>query len=50
MDDDELFDLLTDIEDSVAPHAKPAAFESEAARLQPGEFGRASLLIAAGEH
>ena len=50
MDDDELFDLLTDVEESVAPDAKAARFESEAAALERGEFGRASLLIAAGEH
>jgi hypothetical protein len=50
MDDDDLFDLLTDVEETVAPDAKAARFESEAAGLESGEYGRASLLIAAGEH
>jgi hypothetical protein len=50
MDDDELFDLLTAIEDRVPLVDKPGRFEREAAALEPGEHGRASLLIAAGEH
>jgi len=50
MDDDELFDLLTSIEERVPIQDKPARFEREAAALDPGVYGRASLLIAAGEH
>lgn len=50
MDDDELFDLLTSVEENVRLDDKPAAFEDLARDLEPGEFGRASLLIAAGEH
>jgi hypothetical protein len=50
MDDDELFDLLTAIEERVPLEDKPAWFEREAGDLDPGEYGRASLLIAAGEH
>lgn len=41
MTEDELFDLLTAIEE------KPARFEREANDLEPGEHGRASLLITA---
>ncbi len=50
MDDDDLFDLLTEVEETVAQDAKAARFESEAADVAVGEYGRASLLIAAGEH
>jgi hypothetical protein len=50
MDDDDLFDLLTEVEETVAQHAKAARFEAEASGVAVGEFGRASLLIAAGEH
>jgi hypothetical protein len=50
MDDDELFDLLMEVEETVAPDGKAARFEAEAAKLESGEYGRASLLIAAGEH
>jgi hypothetical protein len=50
MDDDELFDLLTSIEERVPTNDKPGRFEREAGDLEPGEHGRASLLIAAGEH
>lgn len=50
MDDDELFDLLTSIEERVSTHDKPGRFEREAGDLEPGDYGRASLLIAAGEH
>jgi hypothetical protein len=50
MTEDELFDLLTAIEEHVPLEEKPARFEREANDLEPGEHGRASLLIAAGEH
>ena len=50
MDDDELFDLLTSIEEDVPIQDKPGRFEREASELDPGVFGRASLLVAAGEH
>ena len=50
MDDDQLFDLLTAIEEGVPLAEKPATLEREADELVPGEYGRASLLIAAGEH
>lgn len=50
MTEDELFDLLTAIEERVPLEEKPAWFEREANDLEPGEHGRASLLIAAGEH
>lgn len=50
MTEDELFDLLTAIEERVPLDEKPARFEREANNLEPGEHGRASLLIAAGEH
>jgi hypothetical protein len=48
--EDELFDVLTAIEERVPLEEKPAWFEREANDLEPGEHGRASLLIAAGEH
>ncbi|MBD3944044.1 hypothetical protein [Nocardioides ganghwensis] len=50
MTEDELFDLLTAIEERVPLDEKPARFERQANDLQPGEHGRESLLIAAGEH
>lgn len=50
MTEDELFDLLTAIEQRVPLEEKPAWFEREANDLEPGEHGRASLLVAAGEH
>lgn len=50
MDDDDLFDLLTWVEEHVSLADKPTRFELEANELDPGEHGRASLLIAAGEH
>lgn len=50
MDEDELFDLLTSIEEHVPTPDKPARFEREADALEPGEHGRASLLLAAGQH
>ncbi|GAB3038783.1 hypothetical protein GCM10011376_34130 [Nocardioides flavus (ex Wang et al. 2016)] len=50
MTEDELFDVLTAIEERVPLDEKPAWFEREANDLEPGEHGRASLLIAAGEH
>lgn len=50
MTEDELFDLLTDLESTVALEDKPARFEAAAAALAVGEYGRASLLVAAGEH
>ena len=49
MDEDELFDVLTNIDSAAVPD-KAERFESEAQRLEPGEHGRASLLIASGEH
>ena len=49
MDEDELFDVLTAIDSAAVPD-KAERFEEEAARLEPGTYGRASLLIAAGEH
>lgn len=50
MDDDELFELLTSIEEGVPNQDKPARLEREADVLAPGEHGRASLLVSAGEH
>jgi hypothetical protein len=50
VDDDDLFDLLTSIEERVPTKDKPGRFEREAGDLAFGEHGRASLLIAAGEH
>lgn len=50
MTEDELFDLLTQIEEHVPLEEKPTWFEREANDLEPGEHGRASLLVAAGEH
>ena len=49
MDEDELFDVLTNIDSAAVPD-KAERFESEAQRLEPGEHGRASLLIASGDH
>ena len=49
MDEDELFDVLTAIDSAAVPD-KAERFEAEAQRLEPGEHGRASLLIAAGDH
>ena len=49
MDEDELFDVLTNIDSAAVPD-KAERFEAEAQRLEPGEHGRASLLIASGEH
>ena len=49
MDEDELFDVLTAIDSAAVPD-KAERFEDEAQRLEPGTYGRASLLIAAGEH
>ena len=49
MDEDELFDVLTNIDSAAVPD-KAERFEAEAQRLEPGEYGRASLLIASGEH
>ena len=49
MDEDELFDVLTAIDSAAVPD-KAERFEDEAVRLEPGTYGRASLLIAAGEH
>lgn len=50
MTEDELFDLLTAVEERVPTADKPARFEREADDLEQGEYGRASLLLAAGEH
>lgn len=50
MDDNELFNLLSWVEERVPLAGKPARFEEEAGLLEPGTFGRASLLTAAGEH
>ncbi len=50
MDEDDLFDLLTSIEERVPTQDKPGFFERAAEGLEPGEHGRASLLVAAGEH
>lgn len=50
MTDDELFDLLTELEETVPLEDKPARFEQAASELDVGVHGRASLLIAAGEH
>jgi hypothetical protein len=50
MTEDELFDLLTSIEEMVPVADKPARLEVEAGRLEEGEHGRAQLLQAAGEH
>lgn len=50
MNDDELLNLLTWVEDRVPLADKPARFEAESDLLQPGTYGRASLLTAAGEH
>lgn len=50
MDDDELFDLLSELEETVPHEQKPDRFEQAASGLEIGEHGRASLLLAAGEH
>lgn len=50
MDDDDLFDLLTEVESTVPIAEKAERFEAEAERLERGQYGRASLLIAAGDH
>lgn len=50
MTEDELFDLLSWIEETVPLVEKPLAFQTEAATLAEGEHGRTSLLVAAGEH
>lgn len=50
MTEDELFDTLTHLEETTPPDQKPARFEAAAAELEVGEHGRASLLVAAGEH
>jgi hypothetical protein len=49
VDDDELFDVLTAIDSAAVPD-KAERFQEEAQRLEPGAHGRASLLIASGEH
>lgn len=45
-----MFDRLTDIEETVPLDEKAERFEELAATLAPGENGRASFLVAAGEH
>ena len=50
VDDDEVFDQLTDIEESVPFAEKAERFEELAGTLATGENGRASFLVAAGEH
>lgn len=50
MTEDELFDLLTWIEEKVPIRDKALRFEAEADAIAAGEHGRASLLVAAGEH
>jgi YD repeat-containing protein len=49
MTEDELFDLLTEI-DLSASRDKAREFEKAAAGVPAGEHGRASLLVAAGDH
>ena len=49
MDDDEVFDRLTEIDMSGSTR-KAEEFEALARSLPVGEYGRASFLIAAGEH
>lgn len=49
MDDDEVFDLLDGI-DSERRSDKAEAFEALAKSMPVGEHGRASFLVAAGEH
>jgi len=49
MDDDEVFDLLDEI-DSEQRTDKAEAFEALAKSMPVGEHGRASFLVAAGEH
>lgn len=49
MDDDEVFDRLTEIDMSGSTR-KAEEFEALAQSLPVGEYGRASFLIAAGEH
>ena len=49
MDDDEVFDRLTEIDMSGSTR-KAEEFEALAGSLPVGEYGRASFLIAAGEH
>ena len=50
MDDDELLELPTWVEERVPLADKPVRFETEAGLLEPGTFGPTSLLTAAGEH
>jgi len=50
MTHDELLDLLFELEGSLGPDDKPHRFEEAAAGVSVGEYGRASLLVAAGEH
>ena len=50
MDEDAAFDLLMELEETVPIEQRAERMEAEAQRLEPGEYGRASLLIAAGEH
>ena len=49
MDDDEVFDLLDGIDSQRRPD-KAEAFEELALSMPVGEHGRASFLVAAGEH
>ena len=49
MTEDELLDLMADIDMSTS-RDKAAEFEKAAAGLPVGEHGRASLLVAAGDH
>lgn len=50
MDEDDLVDLLVELESTVPIEERAERMEAEAQRLEPGEHGRASLLMAAGEH
>jgi len=50
MHDDDVFDLLTAIEETTPIGSKAERFEAMAEEMTPGEHGRATFLLAAGEH
>lgn len=50
VDEDEVFDRLTEIEETVPRDEKAERFEELAATMPLGDNGRASFLLAAGEH
>jgi hypothetical protein len=48
--EDEVFDLLTEIESTSAPRSKAERLSAQAALMTIGEHGRATFLVAAGQH